>query len=119
MKNQDLFSAVIHVRYYCAELHSEFMITGVSGNQAQGIFTLNEIRIPVSVYRHSDHTKQRGATNIWFAGSDIDPNEFVGGTGRYEIPEAETGLPAQITLGGAFPNEESIQTFIGTYLRMD
>ena len=119
MKSQDLFSAVLNIRYYCAELHSDFTITGVSGNQAQGIFTLNEIRIPVSVYRHSDNIKQRGATNIWYAGSDINPNEFVGGTGRFETPEAETGIPSCIQIGGAYPTADSIQTFSGNYLRRD
>jgi hypothetical protein len=119
MKTQNLFSMVLNITYFCQDLNSEIIITGVSGNQAQGTFTLNHISIPVTAYRHPDKPGTQGAINIWFAGADINPNEFVGGTGRYAVPDSVTGLPESILLGGAYPMENTIATFSGTYLRQD
>jgi hypothetical protein len=119
MKTQDFFFAIIHIRYYCVALNSELTLTSVSGNQAQGIFKLNQVCIPIIAYRHSENSKLRGVTNIWFAGSDINPIEFVGGTGQYDVPDAVTGLPARLMLAGAYPTEDLMQTFSGNYLRQD
>lgn len=119
MKTQNLFSAVLNISYFCADLDSEIIITGVSGNQAKGAFTLNHVTIPVTAYRHPDNPKAPGATNIWFAGADINPNEFVGGVGRFAIPDEETGTPGNIILAGAYPMHDAVFTFSGVYLRQD
>jgi len=119
MKTQNLFSAMLNVRYTCADLDSEIIITAVSGNQAQGTFTLDNVSIPIIAYRHADSGKVLGATNIWFAGADINPNEFVGGTGRYSIPDEKTGMPTSLLLGGAYPRYDALITFSGTYQRQN
>lgn len=119
MKTQNLFSAVLNISYVCSDLHSEIIITGVSGNQAQGIFTLDSISIPVSLYRHSGNSKNEGLTNIWFAGADINPNEFVGGTGKYSVPDASSGIPESILLAGAYPTDDALITFNGNYQRRE
>jgi hypothetical protein len=119
MKTQNFFSAVLNITYFCIELDSEIVITGVSGNQARGAFTLNNITIPVTAYRHSDSPKIQGAINIWFAGADVNPNEFVGGVGRYSTPRDGTEIPESIMIGGAYPVDEHVITFSGKYVRQD
>jgi hypothetical protein len=113
---QSIFSRILHVRYRCSELDSEFMITGISGNQAQAQLFFRGMVIPVSVYHHPGCLPAPGPVNFWFAGADVDPEEFVGGTGCCAVSEAQA-LPGNIQLGGAYPCDAVITTFTGIYVR--
>lgn len=108
---QNIFSRMLNVRYRCNELDSEFMVIGVSGNHAQAQFSIGDKIIPVSVYHHPGHLAP-GPVNFWFAGADVYPEEFVGGTGSCTVTEM---LPGTIRLGGAYPSDAVITTFTGTY----
>lgn len=96
--------------YYSEELDSRFTVTSITdGGMGEGTIELGGILIPIKIFVHSDEPVAE-AFNLAFAGATINPNEFIGGSGR--IP---TKNPQKIEIAGGYPTNDSVQTFEGTY----
>jgi len=84
---------------------------GDSNGQASGTFELDGVVIPVQVHYHfKDNVGP--VTNLWFAGNDDDPNEYVGGAGR-----TDNSNYSVIAIAGGYPTHDGVRVFEGNYTR--
>ena len=100
-------------KYYCSEINSTFTVTeaDVRNGQGKGSIEIDNINIPVQIHYHFENNVGP-ITDLWFAGSNYDPNEFVGGSGRTN----NQGF-AVIKIAGGYPTRSDVNTFEGEYKR--
>lgn len=103
--------------YFCQALNSRFVVERAddSNGSASGYFEMQgkdgNVVIPVTIHYHFENNVGP-ITNLWFAGNDDNPNEYVGGAGR-----TNTSFEV-IQLAGGYPTHESVETFMGDYVRL-
>ena len=114
MKSLEVLNANLNLKFCCEELKSTFVITEVKLDASfKGEFQMAGIVIPIVGYSHPNTVNPN--VDFCFSGNSIDPNAFVGGSGRFSV----YGVPTNITIGGAYPNDAMVVTFNGNYTLCD
>ena len=99
--------------YVSSEINSTLVVetADVSNGQGSGKITIDGITIPVRIHYHYENNVGP-ITDLWFAGSIDDPNQFVGGAGRTDNSDF-----ASIKIAGGYPTKTDVNTFEGNYVR--
>ncbi len=99
--------------YFCPEIGARFTVqeADVATGQAKGVILVADVEINVNIHFHLENNVGP-TTDLWFAGNNDDPNEYIGGAGM-----ASTLDYSILNLAGAYPTQYSVLTFEGEFHR--
>jgi len=100
-------------KYHSKEINSNLIIKDANNanGQASGQIEIGGITIPVKIHYHFENNVGP-VTNLWFAGNQDNPNEYIGGAGRTNNTNFAT-----IDIAGGYPTDKDVSSFEGTYVR--
>ena len=100
--------------YVCNAIPAKLIVTEANdaNGQAKGVMEFGD-GIVIHVQMHYHYKNNVGPdTDLWFAGNNDDPNQYVAGVGITN----NQGFP-KIEIAGGFPLENGVQAFHDTFVR--
>jgi hypothetical protein len=100
--------------YFSPDLGARFDIqeADVATGEAKGVILIADVEINVNIHFHFENGVGP-TTDLWFAGNNDDPNEYIGGAGM-----ATTQDFLVLKLAGAYPTQSDVLTFEGEFHRL-
>lgn len=101
--------------YFSPDIGAKFDIqeADVATGEAKGVILIADVEINVNIHFHLENSVGP-TTDLWFAGNNDDPNEYIGGAGMATTPDYSV-----LKLAGAYPTQNDVLTFDSKFIRQE